>query len=59
MNPEGKVSEAVIIKLIFGVCSSGGQLEEVIKVLGNYIEEDNVEVSRLLLKSRYVDDFMK
>merc|ERR1712105_195368 len=51
--------EAVIIKLIFCVCSSGGQCEEVIRRLVDVLEDDMVEVKKMALKHRYVDDFLK
>ena len=59
LNPNGKLIRAVIISAIFGVCSSGGQSEEVVKKFCELIKVDHEEVARLLLKARYVDDIMK
>ena len=59
LNPNGKVKMAVIVSTIFGVCSSGGQSEEVIRKFCEIIKDEHPDVARLLLKGRYVDDMMK
>ena len=47
------------MKLIFGVCCSGGQCEEVLRRLSEEAEGITKEVADMLLRHRYVDDFMK
>ena len=59
LNPNGKLIRAVIVSAIFGVCSSGGQSEEVIRQFAELIKDEFPEVAKLLLKKRYVDDLGK
>ena len=59
LEVEGDLLEAVIVKLIFGVCSCGGQCEEVVKCLVEAFPEMDSRVKNMLLKHRYVDDFLK
>ena len=47
------------MKLIFGVCCSGGQCEEMLRRLSEEAEGITKEVADMLLRHRYVDDFMK
>ena len=59
LNPNGKLINAVIVACIFGVCSSGGQTEEVCRMLAEKVKDDFPEVAKLLTRSRYVDDVLK
>ena len=59
LKTDGEVLEAIIMKLIFGVCCSGGQCEEVLRRLSEEAEGITKEVADMLLRHRYVDDFMK
>ena len=59
LNPDGKLIKAVIISVIFGVCSSGGQSEEAVRKFCEVIEDIHEDVARLLTNGRYVDDIMK
>ena len=59
INPNGKLIKAVIVACIFGVCSSGGQSEEICRRLSEIVKDEFPEVSKLLTKSRYVDDILK
>ena len=47
------------MKLIFGVCSAGGQCEEVMRALSELKDKVSSGASDMLLRHRYVDDFMK
>ena len=49
---------AVIVSAIFGVCSSGGQSEEVVRQFCESIKDEFPDVAKLLLEKRYVDDIM-
>ena len=59
LNPNGRLIKAVIVSAIFGVCSSGGQSEEVIRQFCELIRIDYPDVVRILLERRYVDDILK
>ena len=59
LNPNGRLIKAVITSAIFGVCSSGGQSEEVCRLLSDLVKKEHPLVSKLLLKARYVDDILK
>ena len=59
LNPHGRLIKAVIIACIFGVCSSGGQSEEVMRMVANIVKDAFPEVYKLLIKKRYIDDFGK
>lgn len=59
MRVDGVVIEGIIKKLIFGVCCSGGQCEEVLRRLSEEGNNITGEVVAMLLKHCYVDDFMK
>ena len=59
LNPNGRLIKAVIVSCIFGVCSSGGQSEEVIRVFAEKIKAKLPDTAKLLLKNRYVDDLAK
>ena len=53
---DGKLQEAVITKLIFGVLSVSSLSEEVVRQFALSIEHEYPEVSKFLIKFRYVDD---
>ena len=59
MNPNGRLIRAVIVAVIFGVCSSGGQSEEVIRQFCELIKDELPDVVKILLENRYVDDILK
>ena len=59
LNPDGRLIKAVIVACIFGVCSSGGQSEEVCRRLSEEVKDEFPEVARLLTTRRYVDDILK
>ena len=59
LNPNGKLIKAVIVSCIFGVCSSGGQCEEVVRMIAESVKDEFPEVSKLLIQRRYVDDLGK
>ena len=59
LNPNGKLILAVIVSVIFGVCSSGGQCEEVIRMLAEAVKQEFPEVAKFLTDRRYVDDLGK
>ena len=56
LEPDGRLKEAVIIKLIFGVLSVSSLSEEVVRRFALSIENEYPEVAKFLLKFRYVDD---
>ena len=56
LDPSAKTILAVICTLIYGVRPVGNMCEEVIKLLAESIVEKFPEVSKMLLKKRYVDD---
>ena len=56
LEPDGRLKEAVIIKLIFGVLSVSSLSEEVVRKFALSIENEYPEVAKFLLKFRYVDD---
>ena len=59
LNPNGKLIKAVIIKAIFGVCSSGGQSEVVMRMVADLVKDSFPQVAKVLLKKRYVHDIRK
>ena len=56
LHTDGKLIEAVITKLIFGVLSVSSLSEEVIRKFALTIEKDHPQVSKFLTHYRYVDD---
>ena len=56
LEPDGRLIQAVITKLIFGVLSVSSLSEEVIRKFAEHIKEDYPEVYAFLIKYRYVDD---
>ena len=56
LNLNGKLILAVIVSVIFGVCSSGGQCEEVIKILAEAVKQEFPEVAKFLTDRRYFYD---
>ena len=59
LNPDGKIIQAVIISCIFGVCSSGGQSEEILRRFADTIRNIFPLVAKLICRNRYVDDVLK
>ena len=59
LDPSGKVLEAVITTLIYGVTSVSAQTELAMKDLADFIRTDNPELATFLVMSRYVDDLME
>ena len=59
LNPEGKILEAVITTLIYGVKSVSAQSEFALSQLADHIREEKPELAKFLVLSRYVDDLME
>ena len=56
LESNGKLREAVVTKLIFGVLSVSALSEEVVRKFAISIKNEYPEVSRFLTQFRYVDD---
>ena len=56
LDPEGKVLEAVITTLIYGVRSVAAQSELALSDLAQLIKKENPQLAVFLILSRYVDD---
>ena len=56
LNPNGKVLEAVIKTLIYGVKSVSAQTEFALEKLSEMVQDSNPDLARFLALSRYVDD---
>ena len=59
LEPDGKILEAVMTTLIYGVASVSAQTEFAMLELANRIEHTHPELAVLLRKSRYVDDIQE
>ena len=59
LDPSGKVLEAVLVKLAFGVQSVSAQSEETVRRVANELWDTFPMVATLLIKKRYVDDLAK
>ena len=59
LQPDGKIVEAVMCTLIYGVASVAAQSEFAMIELANMIKDKNPELSQFLIKSRYVDDLQE
>ena len=58
LDPDGKILEAVITTLIYGVKSVSAQSEFALSQLADFIREKNQELAMFLVLSRYVDDLL-
>jgi predicted GTPase len=58
LDPDGKILEAVITTLIYGVKSVSAQSEFALSELADYIRKENPELALFLILSRYVDDLL-
>ena len=56
LDPDGRLMEAVITKLIFGVLSVSSLSEEVVRQFALTVKEEFPEVCKFLTQYRYVDD---
>ena len=59
LDPDGKVLEAVITTLIYGVRSVSAQSELALAELAKLVKEDNPVLAMFLTLSRYVDDLQE
>ena len=59
LDPDGKVLEAVITTLIYGVRSVSAQSELALSDLAKLVKEDNPVLAMFLILSRYVDDLQE
>ena len=59
LDPEGKLLEAVLVKLAFGVQSVSAQSEETVKRVARELWDTFPKVAALLIRKRYVDDIAK
>ena len=59
LEPDGEILEAVMTTLIYGVTSVSAQSEFAMTELGGLVKNENPELAKLLLLSRYVDDLQE
>ena len=59
LDPDGKILEAVITTLIYGVRSVAAQSELALSDLAQLIKEENPVLALFLILSRYVDDLQE
>ena len=59
LDPNGKLLEAVLVKLGFGVQSVSAQSEETVRRLAKDLWDTFPAVAELLIRKRYVDDLAK